>query len=360
MICSLPPPPTGQSLVNRALLNDFSASLSTVKSNDISQGNSRGLFYHISRIKKLIRTVFHLLLCRDRYVFLSSESGLGVFYIMLLFSVARLQRKTTFLHHHVYNYITRPSVLHTLLMRLAGSDCTHIMLSPRMGEDFKARFGSHRRYMILHNAIFIDRLLRAGFPERRLDPASRTVGFIGRLEASKGFDDFLALVQRTADDPRLRYVVAGDYVHSDYAAALYSLRARLGPRLDLRGFVSGPDKARFYRNIDVLVFPSKYPNEASPMVCYEALAMGIPVLVTRVGAVTDIVTPECGRVFERDSALVDEIAAQLRVYINEPARLAAQQKAATQRFRALAHRAESELVTLRAALEEAATLKGCQ
>ena len=353
MIFSLPPPLTGQSIVNQALLDDFSISLSAVTIHDISQGDARGSFYHLIRIQKVLRALFHLALRRDRTVFLSSESGFGALYLLLFFALARLHRSSTFLHHHVYNYIMRPSVLHMLLMRLAGSDCTHIMLSPRMGEDFEARFGSHHRCMILHNAIFIDRVLRAGFPERRLDPASRTVGFIGRLEASKGFDDFLALIERTADDPRLRYVVAGDYVHSDYVTALYSLRARLGPRLDLRGFVSGPDKSRFYRNIDVLVFPSKYQNEASPMVCYEALAMGIPVLVTRVGAVTDIVTPECGRVFEHDPALVDEIAAQLRVYIDEPARLAAQQEAATQRFRALAHRAETELATLRAALEEA-------
>jgi glycosyltransferase involved in cell wall biosynthesis len=352
MICSLPPPVHGQSLVNQALVRDFAASVAGFTHHDIAPGTASGLRYHLTRLRRVLRAGGSLALGKETTVFFSSESGFGALYLLFLFAIARLGGKKTYLHHQVYSYINQHSALHQGLMRLAGERCTHILLSPQMAEDFKNRFGAGRHCTTLHNAIFVERELRERHDDRRREPNQLRVGFLGRLEASKGFDDFLALIERMRDEPRLRFVVGGDPKGSVYRAEIERLETALGARLDLRGFVHGETKARFFRDIDVLVFPSKYRHEASPMVCYEALAMGVPVLTTRVGAVADIVTEACGGVLEPGDDLQSRLIARLRGYLDEPGRLVAHQDAAAQRYRLLEQRGQAELARLRRAVSD--------
>lgn len=353
VVFSLPPPTTGQTLVNRSLLTQFEAVVPGITTHNISQGTYRGFGYHLHRIQRVLSASGQLAVSSEKTVFFSSESGLGALYLLLLFLIARMRGKRIFFHHQVYSYLVESSFIHNFLMKLSGDACNHILLSPLMAEDFKARFGDDRRCTTLHNAIFIDQALRRGRNTSREDTAELRVGFLGRLETSKGIDDFLAIVERLADDQRLRFIVGGDHKESDYAAAVERLRQRLGPRLDLRGFVSGDAKVQFFEDIDVLVFPSKYRHEASPMVCYEALAMSVPVLATRVGAVADIVTDTCGKVFERDANVIERLTTQLRTYADDRAMLNAQQEAARQHFSLLEERGERELAALQQAVMDA-------
>lgn len=352
MICSFPPPTTGQSHVNAMLRGDFRGSIRPFAYQDIGPGAVAGIRYHLNRWRRVVSALARLLVTRERKVFLSSEAGLGVVYLLLLFAVARARRRVTFLHHHVNSYIADPSSLHRLLMKLVGAGCTHILLSPRMAEAFRARFGGDCRCVVLHNSVFVDEALRAGHPDRRLDAAHFKAGFIGRLEQAKGFDDFLALIERLQGDERLSFVVAGDAVQTAYRDDLRRLSTELGPRLDLRGFVRDEAKVRFFADIDVLVFPSKYRNEASPMVCYEALAMGVPVLVTDVGAVRDIVDETSGEVFALGPGLIDAMADRLCGYAADPARLGCEQQAAVARFRHLERLGKEEWRRLHALVAE--------
>jgi glycosyltransferase involved in cell wall biosynthesis len=218
-----------------------------------------------------------------------------------------------------------------------------------MAREFAERYPDvgHRR--VLHNARFIDAALKEPAPG---SPPARplTVGFIGRLDEPKGFDVALALMGRFADDARIRFVVAGDQVDTPFRDEIAAAAARLGDRVEFRGFVSGATKSAFFADIDVLAFPSKYINEASPMVCYEALARGVPVLATDVGAVRDIVDATCGRLFEPSPELAREFGDALAALIDDPARLVVQRGAARHRFEVLHARSEAEMAELRAAL----------
>jgi glycosyltransferase involved in cell wall biosynthesis len=153
-------------------------------------------------------------------------------------------------------------------------------------------------------------------------------------------------------DPRFAFVVAGDHENTEYHEQIAELRTRFGPRLNLFGFVGGELKATFFESIDVLVFPSRYVNEASPMVCYEALAMGVPVIVTRVGAVEDIVDASCGVVIDRSEELVARMAEEARSLLAEPFRLEEWRAGAAARFAKLDRQGNAEFRELRQLLLE--------
>ncbi len=55
------------------------------------------------------------------------------------------------------------------------------------------------------------------------------------------------------------------------------------------GPIYGLDKQVFFNTIDVFVFPSRYVNEAEPLVIHEALAYGLPVIATDRGCIAGLV-----------------------------------------------------------------------
>ncbi|MCG3024525.1 glycosyltransferase, partial [Escherichia coli] len=55
------------------------------------------------------------------------------------------------------------------------------------------------------------------------------------------------------------------------------------------GPVYGEDKTRFLNDLDVFIFPSRYYNEAEPLVVYEAAASGNYVIGSEVGSMKEAI-----------------------------------------------------------------------
>ena len=113
---------------------------------------------------------------------------------------------------------------------------------------------------------------------------SLTLGFMGRIEQSKGLDALLDAV--TAYPPeRLRLLVAGkgDERH------LERLRAKAAGCHDVQ-FLGHVRPDEFFPRIDCLVIPSAW-EDPFPRVFHEALAFGVPALVTPLGGLPEVIRP---------------------------------------------------------------------
>ena len=86
-----------------------------------------------------------------------------------------------------------------------------------------------------------------------------------------------------------------------------SLVRHLGP-------LTGEHKLAFYRGIDVFVFPTAFRPEGAPVVIYESLAAGCPVLATDRGQIAEVIPAVGGAVCARDadfgSFVIDYLRAQ--------------------------------------------------
>jgi glycosyltransferase involved in cell wall biosynthesis len=351
MICTFPPPLHGQSMVSESLREHFRGVGYTVSSHDISPGRRRAWRYHARRIATVLAAGRSLIVSRDTPVYLSSEAGFGVFYLIYLILCARLGSKKLILHHHVFSYIRDYSFWHHVAIRLAGRECYHILLSPYMDKHFQRQFGEQHRRLVVYNSVFVDRSLRRG-RSSHTESAPLHVGFLGRLERAKGFDIFLDVMRRLKDEPDFHFVVGGDYANSPYADELAAVQRQLGERLHLAGFVDGECKVKFFSELDVLLFPSRYANEASPMVCFEALAMGVPVVAADIGAIGDIIPPAGGEVLVLDDAFATKVTERLRDLAVDRRRLAEWRHGAAATFETLDARGQEALRQLAAVLGE--------
>lgn len=133
------------------------------------------------------------------------------------------------------------------------------------------------------------------------------IGWVGRLSPEKGADVFLGALRR------LRASEAGASVIGDGSErqALEALARRLGLRQRIRWHGVVPDAGRLLRAFDVFVLSSR--SEGIPIVLFEAIAAGVPIVATRVGGVPDVLVDNVAVMVppEDPGALADAIRSTL-------------------------------------------------
>jgi len=170
-----------------------------------------------------------------------------------------------------------------------------VICNSTAGKEFSAAHGyPSNRMVVIPNGIDSERF--------RPDPVARSemrrqwaignddllVGLVGRLDPMKDHDTFLrAAAAIGRDRPDLRFVCVGDGPEP-YRRKLKGLASNLG--LDERLTWAGPriDMANVYNALDLAVSSSRW-GEGFPNVVAEAMATGVPCVVTDVGDSSDVV-----------------------------------------------------------------------
>ena len=131
------------------------------------------------------------------------------------------------------------------------------------------------------------------------------VGWVGRLSREKGADVLLDALGFLADVPLEVSIVGAGAERRALGARALGLG--LNGRLHWHGAVS--DAGRLFSAFDVFVLSSR--TEGTPIVLFEAMAAGVPVVATAVGGVPHVVSPAEAALVPSDQprALAREIRA---------------------------------------------------
>jgi glycosyltransferase involved in cell wall biosynthesis len=139
---------------------------------------------------------------------------------------------------------------------------------------------------------------------------------VGAIVPRKGYDVLVEALAKLKDR-RWHLVIVGDPTRSpDTATRLSEVIERhgLGARIELTGPVTQAHLAQFYSAADLFVLPSRF--EGYGMAYTEAIAHGVPVVGTNVGAIPDTVPSGAGILVPPDN--VDALAATLQRLIDDP------------------------------------------
>lgn len=104
--------------------------------------------------------------------------------------------------------------------------------------------------------------------------------YVGRLSDEKQIDHIRPVLESV---PNTRLVVVGDGPARPYLEQHFA-----GLPAKFMGYMSGERLSQAYASSDIFVFPSRL--ETFGLVVVEAMAAGLPVVASRVGGVTDVVT----------------------------------------------------------------------
>ena len=273
---SFPPAAGGQGLVNESFRRMAEEAGATACTIDISARPGLATWRkRVARIPKILLGISSLgaLLAQGGAdaVYLGVASGHGQLFDIVFASLVRFSRVRLFLHYDSYAYLEKRRSLSAALVQAAGPSATHIVLCEDMKRRLLDLYGSTLRVVVVSNSTSTE--LPAHKPRARTKLT--TIGFISNLSRSKGVVEFLDTAERVCNAcPDVRALLAGPLEEPSLAAVIKQ-RLLGASRIVYIGPVYGAQKSRFYSEIDVFVFPTRYANEAEPRVIDEALAHGV-------------------------------------------------------------------------------------
>jgi len=138
--------------------------------------------------------------------------------------------------------------------------------------------------------VALFRSMSAYTPAPWLARGVRAVLFVGRLSAHKGVYDLFDAIPRVIErHPDARFVLVGVAESDAMEPVIRAEAERCGitPRVTFLGTLEGHEKAAAFVTSQMIVVPSW--TEAFPLVIPEAMAAGLPVIATAVGAIPDFV-----------------------------------------------------------------------
>lgn len=127
-----------------------------------------------------------------------------------------------------------------------------------------------------------------------LAPDDVVIGNVSNINPQKGHATFIRAADRLRrQHPNARFVILGAQYpnHAEYATGLWQLASRLGLRFGHELIVkdAGSQVADLALAFDVFWLTPEPMSEGVPTVVVEAMAMGLPVVATEVGAVAEVV-----------------------------------------------------------------------
>lgn len=168
-----------------------------------------------------------------------------------------------------------------------------IAVSHALASDLRRQGIDEKRITVIHNAFpggreFLDR--GEARKELGLDDDAFVIGWVGRMIDAKGPDLLIEGLARL-EDLDFTASIVGDGPELRRVQGMTRERG-LTDSVEFHGRID--DAARLFRAFDVFALSSR--TEGTPLVLLEAMAAGVPVVVTGVGGVPEIVGPDEARV----------------------------------------------------------------
>ena len=319
MVGSFPPPVHGMAAVNAAVHEQLvRVGRGATVINLAAKNLERSLAVKAGRIQRVMRGLSHLLFSggvRNATLYMSISGGFGQVYEILFLLLARLHNMRLYLHHHSFAYLDRPSWLTRVLTVVAGPASVHITLSTGMATRLQSQYPSVCHILPISNAVFFSSRRSSSVAVRT---SMKTIGFISNIAEEKGIFDFLDLVAAyEAEGLSIKAKIAGPCQDEETENRLRQRISKLNT-VEYIGPQYGDDKESFFNEIDALIFPTRYANEAEPLTIHEAMQCAIPVIAYGRGCIPEIVSPECGLVIEPGLPFTPAALAKIKQWLNSP------------------------------------------
>jgi glycosyltransferase involved in cell wall biosynthesis len=188
--------------------------------------------------------------------------------------------------------------------------------------------------IVAPSAFLREMFVRNGYPPERIAvsphgldygwlPADRQktptlglrVGYLGQIESLKGVD-LLVRAFHQLDAPHASLTIHGNHLRNPSYTAELSELSNGDPRIRFAGPYARDERAAVLRNLDVVVVPSRW-YENAPLVIAEAHAMRTPVVATNLGGMAEAIQDGMnGLLFAPDD--VDDLTRCLRRILDDP------------------------------------------
>jgi glycosyltransferase involved in cell wall biosynthesis len=293
VISQLPPPTHGSTVMTKILLDVLVESGDTPILVDRRFSKSIGEVGSISLRKIIAAPVLAVRLMsalsrRPRLcIFFCTNRSFSFLVDVLLGEILRLFRIPTVTYIHTRGYAAlaeRSPLWRFLVARLLGCATTTVCLGGQLLAELTS-------FVPKESIVIIGNTAEAP-PSNRSERERGHILFLSNLLEEKGADVFVEMaIKLCKQDRDLHFSLVGSSADAALTDRLRArvARSRLSDRIVFTGPALGAEKWNVLASAEVLVFPTRYRYEAQPLTIIEALSVGVPVVATDVGAISELV-----------------------------------------------------------------------
>ena len=169
-----------------------------------------------------------------------------------------------------------------------------------------------RRISVVPNGVDIEVIRQRG-RQSGLRAKRPAVGALGRFDPSRGLDVFAKAARQVGELTATLVIggVSGPFVEHEQAVRRIAAKASVD--------VEDPASAgvEFLASLDIVVLPSRY--EGSPITLFEAMALGKPIIASRIPGIAEVLEPEGAGVLVAPQD-AEELAGAITSLVEDPTR----------------------------------------
>ena len=308
IVGAFPPPVGGAAKNNENLRKELTENGVSVSPLDISAAtlsHTRSLGFHAQRVHKNFLASLNVLRKGGAYssFYIVPDGGLGAWYSLVHILAANISKyRRVIIHHRTFLYIDKKSRPVSTFTSATRNRAVHVFLSKEMAVKFQNLYGPVT-YIVAGNARYVSR--EAGLEVAKRSPGPLRIGYLSNICAEKGYHTvshtFRALSKDLED---VELWLAGPILEQAAHDDIEALKSEFPDSIRYFGPLYGDQKSQFYRDLDLFIFPTEFPQEAAPNVVYEALASGTPVLSTERGCIREMLYGPRGQTFPDSGAFI--------------------------------------------------------
>ena len=222
---------------------------------------------------------------RPSVVHLTSSAGMGSSRDIACLMLCRALRTRTVLHYHISEIPKYRNAFYSAMVRLATRLASRVFVLERRTEEFIAGCTESSKVLIFPNMLDLEQIDGASASHIPLTEDHRSsvkLVFVGHVVPAKGIEELLVALA-SVDDVVLNVI---GVVESGYRSQLEAQHRELieSGRVVFHGPLPRENTLQFVSASDIFALPSRDIYEAFPFSLLEAMALGKPTLVSRVGA----------------------------------------------------------------------------
>lgn len=274
----LPPPVHGLSSMTEKMANLFSLYGEIHVFDTKPSGLSGSIRVLLSFISKILRYDGKLI------VYIALSGGLRQYIDLLYILLSKFLKRSVFIHHHSFSYLSKMP-LHARLIFYFSRSSKHIVLCDTMSSLLSSMYKVHpKNIYVISNCSLLN---MSNVEARNIKSKNDKIilGFLSNITREKGIFLYLSLLKKLSDshDSRFSGLIAGP-VDASIKSQFFHEIGRLD-NVSYVGPVYDDSKRQFFNDIDFLIFPTMYLNEAEPVTILEAFSQSVPVLSINRGCI---------------------------------------------------------------------------
>jgi glycosyltransferase involved in cell wall biosynthesis len=204
-----------------------------------------------------------------------------------------------------------------------------ILVVSKFLKDKLIRYGAKESSIsVVYNSIDRSKLVKIDSSQKRvlrnkfgISQNDVVFTYVGRLVEYKGLDKLLEATKNLKSTKNIKCLIIGNNFFEtkkddEYIQKLKNIAVEIKNQVIFTGYVNNSDINRIYSISDYVVVPSQC-EEAFGVVALEAITMGVPVIASRSGGLTEVLNPKCATLINRDSEFLANLTSAIkRDYLN--------------------------------------------